>query len=206
MAKWGWVGKVAQFWNRTVGRLVPRLQVQSWTNQSIDLSPAQSWAADLAEGRLSVQSWQQQMRQEIKREYIRQYLAGKGGIEQMTAKDWGSIGGAVGEQYKYLDRFAQEIADGNLTEGQIRVRSGMYVNSAREAFERAKERAATEAGFTEVRWVLNVAEHCQDCIDLSNLGWQRAKPWPFKVGGRAARPGSGATRCKTNCKCSTDYR
>ena len=189
-----------------MGRVVPRLQVQSWANQSIDLSPAQSWAADLTEGRLSVQYWQQQMRQEIKREYIRQYLAGRGGVEQMTPKDWGSIGGAIAEQYRYLDRFAQEIADGNLTEGQIRMRSSMYINSAREAFERAKERAAAEARLDEVRWVLGIAEHCEDCVALSNLGWRAAKPWPFKVGGRNAYPGSGATRCKTNCRCHTEYR
>jgi len=189
-----------------VGRIVPRFRVQSWANQSIDLSPVQSWATDLAEGRLSVQSWQQQMRQEIKREYIRQYLAGKGGIDQMTARDWGSIGGAIADQYRYLDRFAQEIADGKLTEGQIRMRSGMYVNSAREAFERAKKRAAAEAQMDDVRWVLGIAEHCEDCVDLSNLGWRKSSPWPFKMGSRNAFPGSGDTECLTNCRCHLEYR
>jgi hypothetical protein len=31
--------------------------------------------------------------------------------------DWGSIGGMVADQYRYLDKFAQQIADGKLSEG-----------------------------------------------------------------------------------------
>lgn len=38
------------------------------------------------------------LREEIKRETIRQYMLGRGGENRMTPKDWGSVGGSVREQ------------------------------------------------------------------------------------------------------------
>jgi len=208
----GWRGKLAQFWNRTVGRLVPRLQINRWVTASIEAVPVGEWAAQLAAGTLDVGTWQQNFRGEIKREYIRQYLMGRGGLEKMTSVDWGSIGGSIADQYRYLDNFAREIAAGNLSEGEIRRRSEMYINSAREAFERAKERAAKEAELNEVRWELDPSpevEHCEGepgCTELSEMGWQPVDPWPFVASGRETHPGQGDTPCLTSCRCTTCYR
>ena len=212
MARFEWRSKIAGFWNATVGRLVPRLQVNRWVTASIEAVPVGDWAAELAAGTLDVGTWQERMRGEIKREYIRQGLLGAGGVENMDAKRWGSLGGQIADQYRYLDDFAREIADGNLTEGQIRRRSEMYINSAREAFERAKERAAKEAELNEVRWELDPSpevEHCEGepgCTELSEMGWQPVDPWPFVASGRETHPGQGDTPCLTSCRCTTRYR
>lgn len=206
MAEWQWDPRSARYRNLDTGRFVSQKQVAEWAALSIEASPVIRWADQLASERLSVGAWQAQMRAEIKAEYIRQYLAGRGGLEQMTPRDWGSIGGMLAEQYKYLDGFAAEIASGNLSAGQVAQRSTMYVNSGREAFERARERSAADAGMGRVRWSLNNAEHCEDCVALSQMGWQRVEPWPFAVGGEQARPGSGATRCKTNCRCNLEWK
>lgn len=206
MAKWRWLDRLGRWWNGTVGKVVPRLQVRHWADRSIDAAPVAEWAAELADGSLTVAEWESRMRAEIKKEAIRQYIVGRGGLDKMTAKDWGSIGGVVGDQYKYLNRFAREIADGKLTEGQIRRRMEMYINSTREAYERAARRAAADANYDEVRWRLGVAEHCEDCVAFASLGWRPVKPWPFKNGQREALPASGDTRCLTNCRCSLDYR
>jgi len=144
------------------------------------------------------------MREAIKDEYTQQYLLGRGGLSQMTQADWGSIGGMVADQYRYLGGFAREVAVGNLSEAQVAARSRMYINSGREAFERARGRTEDEAD--EVAWTLNPAEHCPDCLDLAALGWQPREPWPFTVAGGMAIPGSGATQCLTNCRCFLDYR
>ena len=42
---------------------------------------------------MSPGDWERLMRQEIKEQYITEYIAGRGGREQMTARDWGICGG-----------------------------------------------------------------------------------------------------------------
>ena len=69
----------------------------------------------------------------IKDAYIVSYLFGRGGLGSMTPQDWGSVGGALGEQRKYLNRFVEQLGSGEMAEGSIVNRSAMYINSAREA-------------------------------------------------------------------------
>jgi len=206
VAKWRWLKRLGRFWNETVGKVVPRLQVRRWADRSMDAAPVAEWAEGVASGRLTVADWEARMRAEIKKEALRQYIAGRGGLDKMTAKDFGSIGGVIGEQYKYLNKFAREIADGKLSEGQIRRRMEMYVNSTREAYERAAARAAKEAGEDEVRWVLDPgAEHCTGdpgCTELAALGWRKVADDPFK----GHVPGDGKTPCKTSCRCHREWR
>jgi len=185
------------------------LQIRQVANIVIDASPVKAWAADVASGRVSVESWHQFMRDEIRRNYIQQYLAGRGGIGKMTFKDWGSIGGMITDQYRYLDKFAGEVAANELGPGTIARRAEMYINSSREAYSRAEKRAVEESELRrkEVRWVEDpVAEHCTDCDGLVLLGWQPMDPWPFKSGGKDIYPGSGDTVCLTSCKCHLEYR
>jgi len=206
LADFGWRGKLAQFWNRTVGRLVPRLQINRWVTASIEAVPVGEWAEQLAAGTLDVGTWEENFREEIKKEYLRQAMIGAGGVEQMDAKAWGSTGGQIADQYRYLDDFADEVATGDLTEGQIRRRSEMYINSAREALEREKEKAARKAEMNEVWWKRTAEESCPDCVDFENMGWRPVDPWPYMIGKRKARPGTGDTICLTSCKCGLRYR
>lgn len=92
-------------------------------------------------GLLSPEDWRDLMRQEIKDEYIRQYLLGRGGLPQMGAEDWGSIGGMLKEQYGWLDGLYEQVLGGELSEAQVANWARMYGRSAREAFERANARA-----------------------------------------------------------------
>ena len=206
MPRFNWRQRAAQFWNRTVGRVVPRLRIGREAERVVSLSPISDWAHRAFTGDLPVDAWQAAMRQEIKTRYIQQYLAGRGGVGPMTQADYGSIGGMIADQYRYLDGFARDVAEGKLSEAQIARRSEMYLNSSREAFERAQRRAAEAAGLAEVLWIRTAAESCPDCIALSNLGWQKAEPWPFRVGGVQAIPGSGATACLTGCRCFLEWR
>lgn len=200
MPEFIWLPGAARYYNQDTHRFASFAQVNEWIGQSIAVTEDKTEALTsmLADNRVNVPDWQSQMREQIKRETIRQYLAGRGGIDQMTQADWGSIGGMCADQYRYLDDFAREIAAGNLTEGQIRARSAMYIRSAREAYERAKLRAFAGKGIVEERWLLGIAEHCVDCIDFSSLGWQPLGTFPV--------PGQGATVCLTNCQCHKIYR
>lgn len=203
--KYTWAERAARFRDTKTGKFVANELIYKWAQQSIETSPAFELAMDLA-GEMSVGDWQLGMRDGIKREYIRQYLAGRGGREQMTQVDWGSIGGSLRDQYRYLDGFAKDVADGKLSKKQIVARSKMYFNSAREAKERGARRAEHDAGKDRVRWVRTPAESCEDCIRLSRSGWRKADPWPFVMGGVEIIPGSGHTACRTNCLCFLEYR
>ncbi len=187
------------------GRFVARDTVYEFVNKSLTISGnvSDTLSSMVYNGTISVGDWEKAMRQEIKEEYLRQYMTFVGGREQMTQADWGSVGGMLGEQYKYLSGFADDIATGELTEAQIRARSMMYINSAREARERARARAVSKLDYDEEYWELNPhLENCDDCIEFNAMGWQLIADNPYKD----AYPGSGDTRCLTACGCEMFYR
>lgn len=194
-----WDADVARF-RRANGQFVSAADVRRLSEQSITelLSFTDSLASRVANNNISVVEWQAEMRELIKREYIRQYLVGRGGRSAMQFADWGSIGGMLSQtQYNHLTRFAGQIAAGQLTEAQIAARARMYIRSAKQAYEKANKRSKLQAGYEWVSWNLTPAEHCGDCIDFASLGWQRVDTSPF--GGCV--PCSGCTTCLTNCKC-----
>lgn len=193
-------------WRNGSARFLSRNQIMEWVRSSLNSSGSVSDTLSglVHSGRLSPLDWHSLMREEIKREYIRQYLLGIGGRNNMTQSDWGRIGGMLKEQYTYLDRFRTDIQSSAYTEDQIRelmerARSRMYINSGREAFERATAKMVTEWGAVEENWELNpFLNNCPDCIDFSFEGWQPFGHFPF--------PGDGSTVCLTNCGCTKAYR
>src|SRR5690349_25140950 len=66
----------------------------------------------LVAGRISLADWQRGMAMEIKDLHLAQRAAGRGGWAQLTAADYGAVGGTVRHQYAYLARFAAGIAAG----------------------------------------------------------------------------------------------
>lgn len=191
------------------GRLIPyrvvRQQIGAMLQASQDVQ--RPLAEMVANGTISPDSWNQAVRQEIKDNYITQYLLGKGGRENMTQADWGSTGGMIADQYRYLEGFYAEVAAEQLTEGQIYARAQMYINSSREAYETALRREVPNRGYTSHRWVLSAVENCDDCIVLAGEGWKDvAVPFVSPSTGVETVPGSGDTLCLTNCKCNIEYR
>lgn len=200
---WAWNAKAGRYYSTKTGRFLTNAKALEYVQASADATVAATdiLAGYVSEGTMSPSGWMTMMRDEIKHQYIRQYELGIGGRGRMLAADWGSVGGMVGEQYKYLDGFAVDLA--NLSEGQIRARSRMYINSAREAYERAHGRVAEGLGFDEIAWIENpAAESCPDCDAFAEMGWQLVADNPY--GG--AIPASGMTECLSNCKCGLDYR
>lgn len=171
----------------TTGRLIKAKDIVRISGENLDrtLPIAKQLAHLLVTDQLKLQDWELLMREEIKSLYIQQYLLGKGGVENMTPADWGSIGGMLRVQYQYLNAFAHDIKSGNLTEAQIAYRAQLYFNSARQAFSKAYARARDwdelpahpgdgtticltncrchweKVGSKTYRWVLDFeAEHC----------------------------------------------
>lgn len=202
MANWRFDAGSARYRDADSGRFMSADRVREFVRRSLTGSTTASneLAGLVADARLTSGDWRTLMREELKHEYIRQYLLGRGGLGQMKASDWGRIGGMLADQYRYLEGFAAQVA--GLTEAQIKsrvFRSAMYFNSAREAFERAQAVAVKRAGLDEERWRRDpAAESCGDCEDNEGQGWQPVGTFPF--------PGDGNTQCLTNCQCHKEYR
>lgn len=155
---------------------------------------ADGLAAQLANGDITIGQWQRGMRQMVTNSHSQQYSMAVGGRNVMTQADWGRVGATVKGQYQYLDNFANQIADGGMTEAQIAARSRMYVEASGTTFERAMTQSRdmpalpqypgdggtqcltnckcswvireTETAW-QCTWTLHPAEHCEDCIELS---------------------------------------
>lgn len=140
---WEWGENTQRYRDIGTGRFLSASDVRDWSSESIRIQGGNTdqLARMLTDDQINGRDWETLMRQSIKREYIKQYLEGRGGLSQMTPQDWGSIGGMLADQYRFLGPFAREIAAGELSEAQIAQRSRMYINSAREATSRANQRA-----------------------------------------------------------------
>jgi hypothetical protein len=208
--RWVWEAGTGRYRNLDTGRFIGQRQVVQLVNGIVDnteANPVTLLNTMLADGRVNTAEWKTGFARQIKNAYIQQAELAAGGRSQMTPQLWGMVGGSVREQYGYLDDFAQEIADGKLTAGQINSRTKMYVNSSREAYWRVKDAKARTDGFTEEKWnAIGDDSTCGPCADADTMGWQPV--------GTFAQPGSGRVRnrprtdCQglTNCRCEKEYR
>lgn len=166
-------------------------------------------AAQVYNSEITIQQWQMGMRQVIKDTYINEYMLSAGGRNAMTQSDWGRIGQQVREQYEYLDRFAQDIANGRYTESGIAARARMYPESASQAYEQANVvtrgipdlpaypgdgstvclsncKCTWQIKETDDAWLctwkISPAENCPDCLD-------RAQRWAPLTIAKSVIPG-----------------
>lgn len=168
---WGWLEKAKSFINTVTGKVMGAaekfgISLGIAAAKGAETAPI---TANLASGAITLGAWETEMRALIKSEYIQQYLLGIGGLEQMTAQDWGSIGGMLADQYRYLSNFAAEIAAGSLTQEQIEARIQMYINSSREAFNRAKARSH---GIPEGKLPAMPGDGSTECLTNCKCDWQ----------------------------------
>ena len=195
---WKWYGEPVYRYRDEKGKFASQREVWDYSNKSIDFTSdeAAALARRLQAETLTIEAWEKEMRRLILNETMRQYMLGIGGRDQMTDEDYGSVGGMVSEQYKYLRQFAQKISEGKFSSAQIANYSRMYINSTREAFERAGQRtrglpdmpeypgSGTSClgltncgcnweyhfrnGHWECYWTMNPAkENCELCIEHS---------------------------------------
>lgn len=149
------------------------------------------------------------IREQIKREYIRQYLAGIGGYDQMGYRNWGQIGGMLREQYGYIRGAVEELINGSCSEAQFNNRIKMIVNSSKESYNRARGRVVSRVGFDEVGWNLGavVTDHCERCEKRANMGYVPIGPKGGFMDPEDGEcwPGDGNSECLTNCNCTLSY-
>lgn len=133
----------------------------------------------------------------------------RGGWDRMDAAAWGRTGRILGlgtkdypvGEYASWRAFMTEIAQGNLSEANIRARAKLYAGKAYARYWQEDRLLKLAAGqFNEERWYDAKDEReCGDCPALAALGW-------VPIGTFRTWPGAGATECLGNCRCAIAYR
>jgi hypothetical protein len=184
---WSFDAASKRYRNSETGRFLSNAQMVGLRDRFTDSlkDRATDLATRRAEGDLSQNDWEREMRSLIKSAYVDLAALGRGGRRSMAPADWGRVGQLIRGQYGYLGSFADDTA--NLSEAQIRARAGLYVESATQAYERGRAAAFDvtlptypgeqrcgpncrcawhlEEAEGEIRatWTLGSAEHCEDC-------------------------------------------
>jgi hypothetical protein len=210
---WLWdsqAGQFGQYRDFATGRLLSDGEVTEIINDIIDETisePVGALNTMLEDRRLSAEEWAIAFALLLQNAYIQQAELAAGGESQMSPELWALVIVALAIQHGFLEDFARQVNDGQLTGAQIEARTKMYVNSSREAFWTVKDEKAKRAGSTQERWIpIGDASTCAPCFSGEAMGWQ-----PI---GTFAQPGSGRvqldplTLCDglTNCRCEKEYR
>jgi len=210
--KFGFLRKVGKFINRTANRILGRADVAVQSEKLVRLVTAEHLtplAVSLSEGSMTLPAWQTEMRQTIKRLYVNQYTLARGGKVQMTFQDYGRLSQMLQDQYKYLDKYAAQLATMDVAEREayIRNRSQLYANASNEAFERGKSAVAQSLGFDECNWNMTPAEHCDTCLRRAALGPQPIGPRGGFMDPEDGEvwPADGSSICLTNDRCYLSY-
>lgn len=149
---------------------------------------------DLASGAINEVEWALRMRNAIKLVHIAAGTVALGGREQLDANAFGAIGRRLKEQYKYLDDFSYEIANGYDLGARFRSRAQSYADAAYgtlAGMERAAD-IATGRVLTEQRFLNPHADHCDECVEEADKGPQ--PPGVLKAIGKC--------QCLVKCRCS----
>jgi hypothetical protein len=179
------------------GRFVSGREVRGAVDQFIGGMKKEiiSISERLRSGVIGVGEWQREMAGAMKSLHIANAVAGRGGWAQMEQGDWGRVGNVLKEQYKYLEKFAIQVEKGaQALDGRFLTRAGMYGDAGRETYENIRREGEKEIGLTRERNVLGAADHCDECLDLTEMGWVEIGSLPLP----------GERLCRTNCKCTIE--
>lgn len=159
--------------------------------------------ADLEKGAITLDFFADGMRESLEDLYLAVAITASGGLANLTENIATELDESLNNQLDYLDAFVEDLRE-KIDEGQqdqlkIRFRAGSYANSGRGLYDRVErqslnDRAAEEE--IEERRRLTPADHCDDCVELADSGWQ-----PL-----GSLPSIGTVACESGCKCYFEYR
>jgi hypothetical protein len=151
----------------------------------------------LAEGNITLDQWQESVREALKLVHVQAAIIGNGGRETMGASDWGRIGQRLRVEYAYLQGFANDLLGGRVSVAQSLARIGLYAQSVRGSFWEGASIRQEKQGYSLMRRILDSqAKHCQDCINYAARGMVPIGSVPL--------PGQRCA-CRANCRCSVKY-
>lgn len=147
---------------------------------------------------ITLHDWEYRFASLLKDSHLRMASLGSGGKDRLNARHFGAVGNQLRKQYEYLDGFAHQLVNGEVTVQQVLRRSTQYAASIRVAFSRAEQLTRENEDFTLARRVLDSqARHCPDCLRHASRSW---KPIEEIV------PIGTNCRCGQFCRCQIIYK
>lgn len=152
---------------------------------------------DLILENITIQKWTNDVRKHIRNSFVAEYLLGIGGKNVLDIVDINELKKMVKNQWKYFQKFAEEIKNGELTGAKIFQRIGMYGEAVTHGYEQAKAKSHAivlpeypadgnqqcfmncrchwhlkddpkNTNYVLATWTMNPnAEHCISCINNS---------------------------------------
>jgi hypothetical protein len=148
-------------------------------------------------GDIGVADWRNGVATELRRVHSQAYALGRGGWQQMSAEDRAAVSERLKKEFTYLRQFSKDIADGKLSDAQIKARVQLYVNHVNATYYQGETAAKIDAGFTqEIRDLGATDMHCTDCPGYADH-WEPIGSLP--------EPGDDC-ECRGNCLCSKRYK
>jgi hypothetical protein len=151
----------------------------------------------LGDGSITLDQWQQSVREALKLAHVQAAIIGNGGKDNMLASDWGRIGQRLRAEYRYLESFARDLLAGSISAPMAAARIGMYAQSVRGSYWEGATIRQEKQGYSLMRRILDSqAKHCQDCLAFAARGAVPVGSLPL--------PGQRCA-CMSNCKCRVQY-
>ncbi len=121
--------------------------------------------------------------------------------KEMGKLELKAVSGAAREEFAFAKKFMEDVRDGTGKMPSDK-RLQMYADTLDSMYMRGVVYGLPSD--VEIWWVLGIAEHCPDCIELS-LGSPYSKPG-YGDNPLPAVPGSGYTQCLSHCKCTLEMQ
>jgi hypothetical protein len=182
------------------GRFVSRAAVRAALDAAVERAQAgiEATARRLVDGAIDLGAFRAEMARGIRAAHAAAAAAAGGGWHNAGPAAWGTAGGRVARQLRYLEGMVADVGSGRQRlDGGLVARAAMYGRSARATFESVARRGDLAAGFDEERRRVNSSDACAPCIDYAAWGWQPAGTLPLPT---------EACSCRSNCVCSIERR
>lgn len=193
-----WDNKSQRYRYKDSGKFVSAQAVRSLTEKYIDqLKTDVGTIADkLFSGKINIATWENTTARALKDLHVNQFLLGRGGLKQVSARDYGIIGSELKKEYQFLRGFSQDILAGKMKREQFRDRVSKYVDSSYGTYELGRAEGHREAGYNWERRIRNAAVSCDSCVAYAARGWQPLLTLP-NIGDECD--------CKSRCRCTKEY-
>lgn len=194
-----WSRAASRYRSNATGRFTSRRQIVSLLNTQVAATEAHFGEITTAfhEGKISATAWQEQMRAGIRRQMLAQESLGAGGWDRLGPRQFGRAGRDLRDQYGKIAGTAQDIAEGKITLPQALARSKEIAGNARSHFYAAERdtvrRSASNMVIIERRILSSGGNHCTDCVEFYDRGWELLGSLP---------PPATDSICRGNCQCS----
>jgi hypothetical protein len=149
-------------------------------------------------GNISFEDWQRGMVDETRKAHVNMARLGRGGKENTYANNYLQVGNDLRKtHYPAFRNFAQDVADGKLTEKEIIARSRLYGSATKNSFEKARVSHYEDKPVIARRRLGGCKNHCPECIAYAMRGWGNLKDMIM--------PGEQCT-CRMRCCCSIEIK